>query len=145
MRKTIIASAICVCLALAGWLYAGPMIGGPFDGGGGGGSSQVVPLGTPTLGSTVGPSSAQAFSVTIANACTIDLSTAHSTWGANGVQSTKTLYITNGAAATITWTGVTWEGTASTSTPPTLAASGINCLLFVTSNGGSTVYGVQVW
>ena len=106
-------------------------------------------LGTPTLNSTTGFSVqngvTQPFTVTIAHNCTLDLSTTSSVWGASGNQFNKVLFVTNGGSNTITWTGVTWEGTASTSTPPSLAASGVNCILFVTEDGGTTVYGIQVW
>lgn len=48
------------------------------------------------------------------------------------------LVLTNGGSAAITWPGsVTWMG----GTAPTLTASGVNVLYFVTSNGGTNWYG----
>jgi hypothetical protein len=48
------------------------------------------------------------------------------------------LVLTNGGAHTITWPGsVTWAG----ATAPTLSASGVDVLQFVTGNGGTNWYG----
>lgn len=51
---------------------------------------------------------------------------------------TNILIITNGGAATVTWpTSVKWAS----GTAPTLTASGVDVLTFLTPDGGVTWYG----
>jgi hypothetical protein len=54
---------------------------------------------------------------------------------ANGIAGGFVLVLTNGGIGTVTWmSGIKWEG----GTPPTLTASGVDVLSFLTSNGGAT-------
>lgn len=55
-----------------------------------------------------------------------------------GKAATFNLILTNGGAATVTWpASVKWSG----GNPPTLTASGIDVLTFLTPDGGTTWYG----
>ena len=56
----------------------------------------------------------------------------------SGNAGTITLILTNGGSATITWdTDVVWPG----GVTPTLSSSGTDVLSFLTTDGGSTIYG----
>ena len=56
----------------------------------------------------------------------------------SGKAGTITLILTNGGSATITWdTDVVWPG----GVTPTLSSSGTDVLSFLTTDGGSTIYG----
>jgi len=57
---------------------------------------------------------------------------------ASGTASSFTLILTNGGSATLTWpTSVDWPA----ATAPTLTASGVDILAFMTCDGGTTWYG----
>lgn len=91
-------------------------------------------LGSINTNTTITWSSGSYVTATIAGALTFTFAGAPSSGqGFQGV-----LVLTNGGSATITWPGaVTWMG----GTAPTLTASGVNVLYFVTSNGGTNWYG----
>lgn len=91
-------------------------------------------LGSINTNTTITWSSGSYVTATIAGALTFAFAGAPSTGqGFQGV-----LVLTNGGSAAITWPGsVTWMG----GTAPTLTASGVNVLYFVTSNGGTNWYG----
>lgn len=73
------------------------------------------------------------FTVTISAATTLTFSNVPA-----GKAATFNLIITNGGAATVTWpTSVKWAS----GTAPTLTASGVDVLTFLTPDGGVTWYG----
>lgn len=73
------------------------------------------------------------FTVTISAATTLTFSNVPA-----GKAATFNLIITNGGAATVTWpTSVKWAS----GTAPTLTASGVDVLTFLTPDGGTTWYG----
>jgi len=97
---------------------------------------KVDVLGTPALDATA-TFDRQVGTVTIANNCIIDMTG----WPASGYEGKKTLYITNGGAATITW-----QSASSGVTPvyvggsaPSLTAAGLDVLFFSTVDAGATV------
>lgn len=72
--------------------------------------------------------------VTVVNNFVVDFAG----WPAAGNEGKVTVYMTNGGTATITWDGaIIWSG----GTPPTLTAAGKDVLVFITFDGGTTVYG----
>lgn len=78
-------------------------------------------------------SAGDVFTVTISAATTLTFSNVPS-----GKAATFNLIITNGGAATVTWpTSVKWAS----GTAPTLTASGVDVLTFLTPDGGVTWYG----
>lgn len=78
-------------------------------------------------------SAGDAFTVTISAATTLTFSNVPA-----GKAATFNLIITNGGAATVTWpTSVKWAS----GTAPTLTASGVDVLTFLTPDGGVTWYG----
>lgn len=59
-------------------------------------------------------------------------------WPSTGVEGVIRVYITNGGAGTITgWSSVLWEG----GIAPTLQTSGLDILMFISLDGGTTIYG----
>lgn len=73
------------------------------------------------------------FTVTISAATTLTFSNVPA-----GKAATFNLIITNGGAATVTWpSSVKWAS----GTAPTLTASGVDVLTFLTPDGGTTWYG----
>lgn len=63
-----------------------------------------------------------------------------SNWAVIGKAEFLTLELTNGGSQSITWPGsVSWDG----GTTPTLQSSGVDLLIFVTRDNGSTVYGMH--
>ena len=83
--------------------------------------------------SDVDLSAGDVFTVTISAATTLTFSNVPS-----GKAATFNLIITNGGAATVTWpTSVKWAS----GTAPTLTASGVDVLTFLTPDGGVTWYG----
>ena len=80
-------------------------------------------------------SAGNVFTVTISAATTLTFSNVPS-----GKAATFNLIITNGGAATVTWpTSVKWAS----GTAPTLTASGVDVLTFLTPDGGVTWYGIM--
>lgn len=78
-------------------------------------------------------SAGDVFTVTISAATTLTFSNVPA-----GKAATFNLIITNGGAATVTWpTSVKWAS----GTAPTLTASGVDVLTFLTPDGGVTWYG----
>lgn len=78
-------------------------------------------------------SAGDVFTVTISAATTLTFSNVPA-----GKAATFNLIITNGGAATVTWpTSVKWAS----GTAPTLTASGVDVLTFLTPDGGTTWYG----
>ena len=78
-------------------------------------------------------SAGDVFTVTISAATTLTFSNVPA-----GKAATFNLIITNGGAATVTWpTSVKWAS----GTAPTLTASGVDVLTFLTPDGGATWYG----
>lgn len=78
-------------------------------------------------------SAGDVFTVTISAATTLTFSNVPANKAA-----TFNLIITNGGAATVTWpTSVKWAS----GTAPTLTASGVDVLTFLTPDGGTTWYG----
>lgn len=89
----------------------------------------VVALGTPAASSTT-VLSGQVDTVTIANACTLQFPT-----GTTNYRSSVEIWITNGGAATITWSPVPTWATGSLS----LATVGTNVIYCESLNGWSSV------
>lgn len=90
--------------------------------------------GSPALDSTETFGAGNSHSVTVVN----NFTWAFSNWAASGYEGKKTVYVTNGGAATITWdASIDWEG----GVAPVLTASGLDVLVFTTVDGGTTVYG----
>ena len=78
-------------------------------------------------------SAGDVFTVTISAATALTFSNVPA-----GKAATFNLIITNGGAATVTWpTSVKWAS----GTAPTLTASGVDVLTFLTPDGGVTWYG----
>ena len=78
-------------------------------------------------------SAGDVFTVTISAATTLTFSNVPA-----GKAATFNLIITNGGAATVTWpASVKWAS----GTAPTLTASGVDVLTFLTPDGGTTWYG----
>ena len=78
-------------------------------------------------------SAGDVFTVTISAATTLTFSNVPA-----GKAATFNLIITNGGSATVTWpTSVKWAS----GTAPTLTASGVDVLTFLTPDGGVTWYG----
>lgn len=78
-------------------------------------------------------SAGDVFTVTISAATTLTFSNVPA-----GKAATFNLIITNGGAATVTWpASVKWAS----GTAPTLTASGVDVLTFLTPDGGVTWYG----
>lgn len=78
-------------------------------------------------------SSGDVFTVTVSADVTFTFSNVPS-----GKAATFNMIITNGGAATVTWpTSVKWAS----GTAPTLTASGVDVLTFLTPDGGTTWYG----
>lgn len=107
-------------------------------------ASIYVPVSTPTPSSNVFGLTTQANVITVTGPCTIDLTSAHTTWQSSGIEDKKRLKIFNGGL-NVTWTGVSWKGTASSITPPSLVSSGDNYIVFISLDGGVTVEGIQAW
>lgn len=84
-----------------------------------------------------------AINLELGNVVTATVSTSAQTFTftnppASGTAGSFTLILTNGGSQTITWpASVKWEG----GTAPTLTASGIDILTFITVDGGTTWYG----
>lgn len=92
------------------------------------------PFGTPyaVSGSSINLYNGSVFTKTI---------TANTTFTITGVPTGKTamftIILTNGGSATVTWpSSIKWSG----GTKPTLTASGVDVLTFVTPDGGTTWY-----
>ena len=97
-------------------------------------TEKVQTLGSLSANTTIDCANGNIATLTVAAAITLTL-TANA---ASGRCRTLTLIITNGGAYTITWpTGVKWAGGAA----PTLTASGIGVLTFMTVDGGTTWLG----
>jgi len=60
---------------------------------------------------------------------------------ASGAMGICLLHLTNGGLRTLTWTGVTWSGNVA----PALSSSGVDVLLFMTTDGGTTWRGLRIW
>jgi hypothetical protein len=90
---------------------------------------KITPLGTPGSGATVSLSG-QVDTVTIASACTLSFPS-----DTSGVRLAKEVWITNGNAATITWSPMpTWAS----GSAPSLSASGLNILYCESVDGWTT-------
>lgn len=85
-------------------------------------------------GTSIDVSTAAVFSKTISADTTFTV-----TGAPTGKAATFSLILTNGGAYTVTWpSSVKWAG----GTPPTLTASGVDVLTFLSGDGGTTWYGV---
>ena len=74
------------------------------------------------------------FSTTISGATTLTVSNV----ATSGTTSSFVLELTNGGSAAVTWfSGIDWASASA----PTLTASGVDILAFVTRDGGTTWYG----
>ena len=60
---------------------------------------------------------------------------------ASGSMGICILHLTNGGLRTLTWTGVTWSG----GVAPSLSSAGVDVLLFMTTDGGTTWRGSRIW
>ena len=81
--------------------------------------------------------------LTLGNVVTATVATSTVTWtfsnpSASGTACSFTLILTNGGSQTVNWPGaVTWAG----GTAPTLTAAGVDVLVFITTDAGTTWYG----
>lgn len=67
-----------------------------------------------------------------------DFTVSFAGWEASGEAQTLVMKVTNGGAHTITWdAAIDWPA----GSEPSLTASGTDILVFVTDDGGTTVYG----
>jgi len=93
-----------------------------------------------TLGSAGG---ARTIDLTLGNVITATVSGSTVTWTfsnppASGTTGSFTLILTNGGSQTVNWpASVDWAG----GTAPTLTASGVDILTFITVDGGTIWYG----
>ena len=73
------------------------------------------------------------FQLTVSSATTVTISNAQHC-------SVFTLVITNGGSSTVTWpSSIKWND----NTPPDLTTSGIDVIMFISPDGGTTFYGAQ--
>ena len=97
-------------------------------------TEKVQELGTLTSNTTIDASVGNIASLTVGAAITLALTAGT----VSGRCRTLTMFVTNGGAYTITWpTGVKWAGGAA----PTLTASGVDVVTFMTVDGGTTWLG----
>lgn len=97
--------------------------------------TQIGNFVTSALGNITGTASidmdaAEQFTATV----TGDVTITPSNGGRNGG---AVLYLTDGGAHSITWSGVLWDGGAA----PSLSASGVDVIAFSTPDSGTTIYG----